>query len=121
MNNTENISIISELNDFGIIEIATDFNIKRPMRVLDVFPHPTTNNRSGMNRGYMTEDVCVFAGIGSAEYFGTPVNRWSANSTELFKFYPLAFMGGSVNNNYLGYAIIYNIDDNCFMYLGNYT
>lgn len=121
MNNTENISIISELNDFGMIEIATDFNIKRPMRVLDVFPHPTTTNRSGMNRGYMTEDVCVFAGIGSAEYFGTPVNRWSANSTELFKFYPLAFMGGSVNNNYLGYAIIYNIDDNCFMYLGNYT
>lgn len=121
MNNKEDISIISELNDFGMIEIANSFEIKRPMRIMDVFPHPTTTNRSGMNRGYMTEDVCVYAAIGSAEYFGTPVNRVNANTKKLFKFYPLAFMGGCVNNNYLGYAIIYNKDDNSFMYLGNYT
>ena len=117
MNNRNDISVVSELNDFGLIELSKDFSYKKPMRVMDVFPHPTNRCISGSTRGYMTEDVCVFAGVTSAEYYATPVNRTSSSSTDLFNFYPLAFMHDTY---YASYAIIYNKDENCFMTIYQY-
>ena len=114
MNNTEDISIVSELNDWGLIEISSDFGQKRPMKVIDVFPRQTTTNRSNMYRGYLTEDVAVFNMIITAEYFAQPCNRTSATATKLFNFYPLAFLQGVASGAY-NYAFLYNEDEQCFM------
>lgn len=118
MENREKFSVITELNDFGMIELSKDFSYKKPMRVMDVFPHQAYTGRSvsAIYRGYMTEDVCVFGSPGVAEYYATPINRLSENSTELFKFYPLAFMNAANASAFsASYAVIYNMDDNCFM------
>lgn len=116
MSNREDISIIAELNDFGIIELSKDFTYNKPMRIKDVFPHQAFTNMSNMYRGYMTEDVCVFGSAATAEYYATPINRLSDTSKELFKFYPLAFMNAARGSAFsTNYAIIYNMDDNCFM------
>lgn len=114
MNNTEDISIISELNDFGMIEISNDYGHKKPMRIKDVFPRQTTTNRSGMYRGYLTEDVAVLNMIITAEYFGQPCNRTSATSEKLFQIYPLAFVMGVYSSAY-NYVFLYNKDEECFM------
>ena len=114
MNNASEISIISELNDWGMIEISSDFGAKKPMRVKDVFPRQSNTNRSGMYRGYLTEDIAVFNMIISAEYYGQPCNRTSSTSNKLFKFYPLAFLQGISSSAY-SYAFLYNEDEQCFM------
>lgn len=119
MNNIEDISIISELNDFGMIEISSDFGHKQPMRIMDVFPHPSTTNRSGSYRGYLTEDVAVLNMIITAEYFAQPCNRLSATSNNLFKFYPLAF---TMSTYYTGHncVLLYNMDEERFMKINTY-
>lgn len=114
MENASEISIISELNDWGMIEISSDFGHKQPMKVIDVFPRQSNTNRSGMYRGYLTEDVAVFNMILTAEYYGQPCNRTSATSDHLFKFYPLAFLQGYSSSAY-SYAFLYNEDEQCFM------
>ena len=99
------LEVISDINDYHLIE--TEFNHKE-MRVKDVFPHPTNYygrymNCSYMYRGYMTEDMVVFAMIMTAEYYATPCNRMSANSTELFIFYSHVFYNETSNNCYTYY------------------
>lgn len=114
MNNSTEISIISELNDYGMIEISSDFEQKKPMRIKDVFPHQTTVNRSYMYRGYLTEDVAVLNMIITAEYFGQPCNRTSASSTKLFSLYPLAFTMGAYSSAQ-NCILLYNTDEERFM------
>lgn len=119
MNNVEDISIVSELNNYGMIEI--EFPHQKPMRIKDVFPRQTamssannSYNRSGSYRGYLTEDVAVFNMIMTAEYYATPCNRTSAVSNTLFRFYPLAFCLGS-NYSAEKYVMLYNKDEEKFM------
>ena len=119
MNNIEDISIISELNDYGLIELSSQYNFKKPMRVKDVFPRPTQTNRSGSYRGYLTEDVAVLNMILTAEYYAQPCNRLSANSNELFKFYPLAFTLGTYYSGH-GCVLLYNKDEERFMKINTY-
>lgn len=111
------LEVISDINDYHLIE--TEFNHKE-MRVKDVFPHPTNYNGRYMNcsymyRGYMTEDMVVFAMIMTAEYYATPCNRMSANATELFSFYPHVFYNETSNNGYTSAYVLYNTDDSCFV------
>jgi hypothetical protein len=111
------LEVISDINDYHLIE--TEFNHKE-MRVKDVFPHPTNYygrymNCSYMYRGYMTQDMVVFAMIMTAEYYATPCNRMSANATELFSFYPHVFYNETSNNGYTSTYVLYNTDDSCFV------
>lgn len=114
MNNIEDISIVSELNEYGMIE--TEFAHKTPMKVMDVFPHPAaySNNRAGMYRGYLTEDMAFFNMVVSGEYFSTPCNRLKASDETLFGIYPMAFCLG-VYTSAQNCCILYNTDADKFM------
>lgn len=112
------VSVISEVNDFHMIE--TDYPHKE-MRIKDVFPHQTNYygnywNCSYSYRGYMTEDMIVFGSIMQAEYYATPCNRKSnADGTPLFEFFPFVFYHEASNNGYTTAYTFYNTTDSCFM------
>lgn len=118
LTNNDAFEYVAEVNDFGLIE--TEFAHKTPIRILDMFPHPSTTNRSAMYRGYITEDMVVQNMVVTGEYFTTPCNRYSTSSTTLFKPYPLAFVNGVHNTGY-GAIVIYDMDANCFVKLNTYS
>lgn len=114
-------SFFQELGDFntlGIIE--TDFPHNVPIRVKDIFPrpmyasNPNASYRARSVRGYITEDMIVAASIIQAEYFSTPINKYSENSTQLFHPYPLAFGQGACTYNKF-YPIFYDMDAQRFV------
>ena len=117
LTNQEAFEYIAEVNDYGLIE--TEFEHKTPVRILDMFPHPSTQIRSATNRGYITEDLVVQNSIILGEYFATPCNRYSSSSMTLFKPYPLAFVNGAHSSGYAG-IIIYDMDANRFVRLNTY-
>lgn len=111
------LSIISEVNDYHLIE--TEFEHKT-MRIKDIFPHQCNFynvfwNCSYMYRGYMTEDMIVISQTMTTDYHTTPCNRVSNTATEMFNFYPHIFYNETNRNTTLQNYIIYNTDDNCFM------
>ena len=111
------LSIISEVNDYHLIE--TEFDHKK-LRIKDIFPHPTNYyniiwNCSYMYRGYMTEDMILVSATSTTDYHTTPCNRKSNTATELFNFYPYVFYGAPNRNSSLNIFVIYNTDENCFM------
>lgn len=110
MTNAENFDIINEVNESGMIE--TEFEHKR-IQILDLFPGATTQLRSNMYRGYITEDLVVFNSIILGEYFSTPLNKTTTTSTTLFKPYPQAFHAGYSRMAY-NFVVIYDMDDQCF-------
>lgn len=117
LTNHEAFEYIAEVNDFGLIE--TEFEHKIPVRIMDMFPHPSTTCRSGSYRGYITEDLVVQNMVIMGEYFSTPCNRYSASSTTLFKPYPLAFVNGAHYSGYGG-TVIYDMDANCFVRVNSF-
>lgn len=109
---------LGDFNTLGIIE--TEMTHAEPIRVKDVFPHPTygsnpsTTYRGRSIRGYITEDMIFAASIIQAEYFSTPINKYSENSTQLFRPYPLAFGQGACAYNKF-YPIFYDMDAQRFV------
>lgn len=84
---------LGDFNDLGVVE--TDFEHASPMHIRDLFPRQDGTLRSALSRGYITDDMIVYASVIQAEYFSTPINRYSSKDTKLFKPYPLAFMPGT--------------------------
>lgn len=102
--------------------MLTSFDVIRPMRVLEMYPHydPSSRRpaRADPNRGYITEDavfqVSTMASGGILAY-GNPINRYDVLSTELFKPYPLAFLTSGYISSFSFYVILYDMDNNVFV------
>ena len=102
--------------------MLTSFDVKRPMRVLDMYPHydatSSIPSRADPNRGYITEDavfqVSTMASGGILSY-GNPINRYDALSTELFKPYPLAFVKSGYISSFSFNVILYDMDSQAFV------
>lgn len=92
--------------------------IKHPAKVLDQFPHQGIYGRAYdiSNRGFITEDGVFASSIISGEIFASPINRYDAATTNLFKPYPLGFC-----NPYgrMSAVVFYDMDSECFVYLKN--
>lgn len=92
--------------------------IKHPVKVLDQFPHQGIYGRAydTSNRGFITEDGVFASSIISGEIFASPINRYDASTTKLFKPYPLGFC-----NPYgrMSAVVFYDMDSECFVYLKN--
>lgn len=91
-------------------------SIKHPVRIKDMFPHqgPGGRHRSGMYRGYITEDGIFAAMIISSQTFSTPINRYESISEDLFTPYPLAFCYGAYPAT-VSNVIFYDTDNDCFV------
>lgn len=103
-----------EFNELGIIE--TDAEHISPIRILDFFPRQNSAGiRSHRNRGYITEDMIVMKSMTGnvTDYYATPINVY-ANSSKLFKPYPLAFIRGASSFNSVC-AMFYDMDEQCFV------
>lgn len=98
--------------------IFTDFAHVEPIRIREFFPRENgyyNGYRARSNRGYITDDMIVMGSTNlGAEFFTTPVNRYSGTSTTLFKPYPMAFMSGFDRMNYLE-PMFYDMDADCFV------
>lgn len=99
--------------------LYTEFNIKRPVRVLDMFPRQYSGGtaRNTSSRGYITEDAVYAASmLSGGQVFGNPINRYSSMSDELFQPYHLAFCQGSayLSSFYLP-CIYYDMTHQCFV------
>ncbi len=101
------------LNDI----MLTDFNVKRPMRILDMYPHQYSGgtSRCKSSRGYITDDAIYVASLMSGTFFGNPINRYTSTSDELFKPYPVAFHHGNtyMSSSYVT-AIYYDMTNKRF-------
>lgn len=100
-------------------KMLTNLDVKRPMRVLDMYPHQdaTYGGRSGTNRGFITEDAVfqVNTMAGGGMMFGNPINRYDVLSTELFKPYPLAFIQSGYMSSLSCYVVLYDMDSQAFV------
>lgn len=100
-------------------KMLTNFEVQRPMRVLDMYPHQDASygGRSGSTRGFITEDAVfqVNTMAGGGMMFGNPINRYDALSTELFKPYPLAFVMSGRLSAISCYVILYDMDNQVFV------
>lgn len=111
---------LDEFDELNIIE--TDVSHMEPIRVKELFPHPTYGSNTAQTyrarsmRGYITEDMIVMGQPLTVEYFATPINKYSETSTRLFHPYPLAFIpGGSTSTTQIVYPIFYDMDAQCFV------
>lgn len=112
LSNQTEIGYLGEVNDYGLVEM--EYEYKKPMQILDMFPHQGRSNRSTWYRGYITEDLVVFNMILQSEYFTIPVNRYSSTSSAFFKPYPLAFCNGLGSTAY-NCVMLYDMDHNRFV------
>ncbi len=112
LSNQTEIEYMAEATEYGLIE--TEYEYKKPIRIMDMFPHQARSNRSSMYRGYITEDLVVFNMIIQTEYFTTPVNRYSSGSATFFKPYPLAFCNGIGSGAY-NCVLLYDMDNDRFV------
>ena len=102
--------------------MLTGFDVKRPMRVLEMYPHYDPSSRiparATPNRGYITEDA-VFqvstTASGGIMSFGNPINRYDVLSAELFKPYPLAFVKSGYISSFSFSVILYDMDSRVFV------
>lgn len=112
-------SFIQESSVFDVDEnFSTDnlfypqVDVKRPIKVLDVFPHQRSGGiiASNSSRGYMTEDAVYVASIISAEAYGDPMNRYDAISNDFFTPYKVPFYSTS----YVRSVMLYDMDNERF-------
>ena len=104
-----------EFNELGIIE--TEVEHITPARIMDFFPHQSASGiRSHRNRGLITEDMILMRSMTGTpvDYYATPINVY-ANSSKLFKPYPLAFVRGAYNDLYTMCPVFYDMDEQCFV------
>ena len=100
-------------------KMLTTFDVKRPMRVIDMFPRYDASYgcRGDSKRGYITDDaIYVTSMMSNDQIFGNPINRYSNTSTELFTPYRLAFVvnGAYMSSLFLN-AIFYDMDSQAFV------
>lgn len=118
---SESVSDIRNLGDAtseGFIEL--DMPHEKQIVIRDMFPRQTysygTNwNRSYQYRGYITNDVIVFASSMMSEYFAQPCNRYSSTSEQLFKPFPFAFCPGATRTGANSFLMFYDMDNDCFV------
>lgn len=99
-------------------KLLTNFDIKRPARVLDMFPHQDAQygGRASTSRGYITDDAIFMTSMMSdVQIFGNPVNRYDALSTDLFRPYPLAFVVSGYMSSVSLNAMFYDMDNQRFV------
>lgn len=100
-------------------KILTSFDVKRPMRVLDMYPHQDASSgaRTTFFRGYITDDAVYQINLmaGGGLIFGNPVNRYNTLSAELFKPYPLAFIQSGYISGTRNYVVLYDMDNQIFV------
>lgn len=99
-------------------KMLTSFDVKRPMRILDMYPHQDADygGRGNYNRGYIMEDAVyqINTMAGGGMIFGNPINRYDMLSTELFTPYPLAFVvSGRISTSMN--TVLYDMDSNVFV------
>lgn len=106
-------------------KMLTSFDVKRPMRVLDMYPHPDASYgaRVTYNRGYITEDAVYQINLmaGGGLIFGNPINRYDVLSTEIFKPYPLAFVASGYISGSRCYVVLYDMDSQVFVAPNSYS
>lgn len=99
-------------------KLLTSFDIRRPARVLDMFPRQDgqAGGRASTLRGYITDDAIFMTSMMSDEQiFGNPSNRYDELSDELFTPYPLAFIkNGYISSSSLN-VVFYDMDNRCFV------
>lgn len=101
-------------------KLLTSFDIKRPARVLDMFPRQDASSptpcRGGSYRGYITDDAIFETSMMSNDQiFGNPINRYDGLSTELFTPYSLAFVKSGYMSSFSLNAIFYDMDNRRFV------
>ena len=99
----------------------TMLEVKRPIKVLDMFPHQISGGKSLVysSKGYISEDAIFVSSIILGEGFGNPINRYGLNSTKLFKPYKRAFYQGGAS--YLRAIVYYDMDNECFVTTDGYS
>lgn len=115
MTSGSNINIL-ETNTFDK-KLLTTFDIKRPAKILDMYPRPVgSSSRGNSYRGYITEDAIFEASLmGGEQLFGNPINRYDGLSTELFKPYPLAFTKNGYMSSFSLNVMFYDMDRQAFV------
>ena len=112
MNIGDKFTIASTFSALG--KIDCQYDIKRPIRPVDVFPkggYNMSSNLSNRLRMYMTEDAIFANSFMGLEYYALPANRYSNTATSpLFKFYPDIFFNIPALSNYCATAYIYDTD-----------
>lgn len=111
-------SVFDVDENFSIDNILyPQLDVKRPIEVMDVFPHQGAGGRimNNSNRGYITEDAVYMGNIILAETFGDPMNRYSGTSTELFTPYKVPFYSTS----YVRSVMLYDLDNERFTTANN--
>lgn len=116
LSTASSFDVEGEFNQLDIFD--TDYPVARPAKMLDMFPHQTTRNMNAANRGYITEDMVLFANIIQDEYYVFPINRYSTASTALFKPSPYVFYNST--NSYT-LIVLYDDDAQQFVINPSYT
>ena len=117
----------SSLSEFDIREDITTDNlifptiaVTEPMKIIDVQPHAfgaSNMNLSRSNRVLLTENEFFTAGITSEEAYGNPKNRYSAQTSELFKPSPYIFYPG--NSSYISRIVFFDVTNSRFVGLNS--
>lgn len=114
----------NEFNDLGLIECLEPHKV--PMKLIDVGMKQgvhTPSTLTSLPRVYLIEDL-AFVHRGT-EKMNQPVNKYSVNSKEYFKFHPYLFYNTRKRINHpqadmsgsLSPIIIYDTDYECFSYI----
>lgn len=127
--------IASSIQKSSVFDIDEEYNesavffptieVKRPLKVLDEFPgqspSPVNTYTGGSvhyGRGIITEDAIFVGNVSQGfESYGNPVNRYSLQSTELFKPYEKAFYRASSTTAWM--VLFYDYTNECFCTLRN--
>ncbi len=92
----------SSLEKFGVLEdvsldkmVFPTVEVTRPLKLVDIAPHPYGSTNRNMSRSWrvmMTEgDIYFCKSMFTGESYGNPINRYSADSPDLYKPFPYVF------------------------------
>lgn len=99
--------------------IFPTIEVKKPLRVMNVFPHSYGSNNINLSRNsrvLLTEHELFFTQIyGPPEAYGNPINTYSASSSVLFEPAPFAFYQG--NSSYPSTMAFYDKTNHRFVRL----
>lgn len=101
--------------------IFPTIELTRPLKTMDIYPHPIGSSNiclSRSNRILTTENEVFIASIvNGPEAYGNPVNRYSGQTSELYKPAPYIFYPG--NSTYISRIVLYDETHQRFTGLNN--
>ncbi len=117
----ETFEMVGEFNKLSLLETLVPH--KNPMKMKHVYPLSAPTFRSTCHRCYMTEDLAFAGPFSSGVYFTEPFNRYVHGSDVTFRFYPYVFcrVGHMTPINMNWVPIIYDLDNECFVYAASGT